>query len=94
MRDRAACVGLDRGGIRREALSWCSDAHPTPADGAARPASHGICAACLAARTREFRRAGGRFLVWDEDAREGAGWAAELAAVEPEAQCELNFPRF
>lgn len=29
-----------------------------------------------------FRRAGAHFLVWEEDARDGTEWAAELAAAE------------
>ena len=76
----------DPRGIRREALC-AALGDPTPADGAALTRQpRDLRRLRLAARTREFRRAGGRFLVWDEDAREGAGWAVELAAVEPEGR--------
>ena len=30
-----------------------------------------------------FSHSGALFLVWDEDARHGSRWAAELAAAEP-----------
>ena len=46
-------------------------------------ASHGICRPCLAAGLRaDGAWSGARFLVWDADARAGAAWARELAAME------------
>jgi len=66
--------------------AWCPLAPESRRARAVRPASHGICPPCLAAELRSDRagytRSGARFTVWDEDARAGAAWAAELAALE------------
>ena len=66
--------------------AWCPLAPESRRARAVRPASHGICPPCLAAEVAADRpgyaRSGARFTVWDADARAGAAWAAELAAVE------------
>ena len=66
--------------------AWCPLAPESRRARAVRPPSHGICPPCLAAELRADRagytRSGARFTVWDADARAGAAWAAELAAVE------------
>ena len=66
--------------------AWCPRAPESRRARTARATSHGICRPCLAAGLRAERsgytRSGAHFTVWDEDARAGEAWAAELAAVE------------
>ena len=66
--------------------AWCPRRPERERVRGARAASHSICRPCLraslAVERRGYTRSGARFTVWDADARAGAAWAAELAALE------------
>ena len=66
--------------------AWCPRAPASRRARSVRPSSHGICRPCLASGLRADRpgymRSGARFHVWDADARSGAAWAEELAALD------------
>src|SRR5262245_442113 len=61
--------------------AWCT-APRARRPRAAQRTSHGMCPTCLARLRPAYSRAGSQFWVWDPDARSGAEWASELAAVE------------